>query len=190
MNLSNAFLALVLVVAAIYSEAGEVLEGVEFGELKTAGNACFNLDSNLTTEQGELEPMNLRAKKAADQILLRGQCGFSLPVQLIPGFKLKVTKLEVAGIANLRKGSRGQLNLEIFKATQKGVIHQLNFDASEKRIREDFELSKDQELLTIGCGEAGLIRGQAAILLQGQNRATLSVDKLKLKFEIEKCHDN
>lgn len=186
MNLKNALLALVFVLVAVHAEAA--LDNVEIGELQVAGSACVNAFVAAPEEIDSLAlPLSIALKKNADQSLARGTCMFSLPLKVKDGYRLVLSDLDAEGVVNLRKGSKSRVDLEIFKAGSKGQVQTAQHDASNEKIREDILLSQSGEVLRFGCGESGILRGNASVLLQGSSRATASLVLIKLKAVVEAC---
>lgn len=194
MNLKYAFLAVILVFAAVYAEAMELgavenpLEQVEVGQLQVAGTACVNTFVSAPDDlQVLILPLSISLKKTADKALARGTCMISLPIKVKSGYRLVLSDLSAEGVVNLRKGSKSRVDLEIFKAGEKGQVQSALHDASNKRVREDIDLSQAGEVFSLGCGESGILRGNAAILLQGSARATASLFTIGLRAKVEAC---
>lgn len=200
-----AFIGLISIHA--FSAKAEV---VEFGELVTGGNACFQrpqISSSLNQidevssidyidsiprieESVMIIPNSVLVKKLASEVgLKRGTCQFALPVSVDENHRIIVRSISQSGHMNLGAQSEVTIQTELFKTGDKGQVLKLTEQSQDKRISKSIEMIKDEQLLVSECGEKLILRGNTSILIKGQaNRSTARTDELVLAVSIEECH--
>lgn len=176
---------------ALTAVAARGATGVKLGELQLAGTACQLAGVGpieVIIDEGKLQiPASILAKKTASQSLIRATCNFSLPVELEAKTRLVLSDSSILGLVNLSKGSSSKVNIELFKAGSHGQILSQEDSAEIKKIRKNFELNQAGEVIVLNCGESGIIRGNASLLLQGTARATASIHLIELEAKVEVC---
>ncbi len=184
-------------------------EVVEFGEMVTGGNACFQrpqLSSSLiqVNEDSIIEsistfprieeslmivPNSILVKKLATESgIKRGTCQFALPISVAKDHRLIIRSISQSGHLNLGANSVAMIQTEIFKAGDKGQVLKLDEKSAERRVSKSFEMINEEQLLVSECGEKFILRGNTSILIKGQaNRSTTRTDELVLAISVEEC---
>lgn len=171
--------------------AAQGATGIKLGDLQLAGTACQLAGIGpieVTIDEGKLQiPASIQAKKIPSQSLIRASCNFSLPVQLDPQYRLVLSDSSILGLVNLSKGTKAKISVGLFKAGGHGQVLEQEDSAETKKLRKNFELSQPGEVIVLNCGESGIIRGNASIVLQGTARATASIQLIELDAKVEAC---
>jgi hypothetical protein len=184
MKLGLALLVLVFLEASAKAQ-------VELGPISMAGTACRLDDVGpipATIENGLLQvPVAISLKKAPGEALKRGTCQFAIPVQVGAGQRLVLSQAVALGSVNLSKGTQAKVAIELFKAGSHGNIMTHESIAIEKKIKDQFQLSQEGEVIRLACGEATILRGNASILLRGDKRATSNLHLVEMEATVEDC---
>jgi hypothetical protein len=191
MNLKTAFLTIAVVIVASQSEAAEISDAIQLGEISLAGSACTQVGSGKIRQiqAGVYDiPLTLAVAKDLNSGLERGTCAFALPVQVAQGYRLVISDVLAKASLNLRVGSKSRLDIEIFKAGTVTKPLTGTHEAVDKRIVGSYRLSRSGIVVATECGEGIILRGNASALLQGSARAQISLDALRLKARLEKCN--
>lgn len=184
-------------------------EVVEFGEMTSGGNACFQrpvLSSSLVqinddTISGDLIsiprieeslmiiPNSILVKKLASESgIKRGTCQFALPISVDQNHRLVIRTISQSGHLNLGANSEAMIQSEIFKAGEKGQVLKLSEKTVERRVSKSIEMINEEQLLVSECGEKFILRGNTSIILKGQsNRSTARTDELAMAISVEEC---
>lgn len=182
---------------------------VEFGEMTTGGNACYQraefssslIQMNEESISGDLSviprieeslmiiPNSILVKKQATEAgMKRGTCQFALPISVDQNHRLVIHSISQSGHLNLGSNSEAVIQSEIFKSGDKGQILKLNEKSVERRVSKSFELINVEQFLVSECGEKFILRGNTSIILKGQaNRSTARTDELIMAISIEEC---
>lgn len=185
-----ALFALSLFVSLGAAQFTWALEGVELGNVAIVGNGCYQgpVQSELQISSDKLEiPLSLMVKKEGASSLARGACSIALPIAVDSNHRLVLSDAKVIGRFNLAKGSGSTVNVEIFKAGEKGFSQVSSAEAKDKRLRKDFVLEQQGEIFSLACGESAILRVNSSGILKGAARATTSLRDLELGFRLELC---
>lgn len=177
---------------ALLASAARAQEVIELGELKLGGTACLlptGQEIPVSIDFDELViPAVMAVKKDATQSLVRGTCSFALPLKLKSSHRLVLAAAKGSGTVNLAKGAQSQIRLEVFASGSKGEVLQSTELAEHKKLKKRISLESKQSVLVLGCGEAGILRGNASILVRGQSgRSTANIDQIRLMATLEEC---
>lgn len=166
------------------------LDGVDLGSIAIVGNGCYQgpVQADLQISSDKLEiPLSLMVKKDGTASLARGACSLALPIAVDTNHRLVLSDAKIFGRFNLAKGSGSTVNVEIFKAGEKGVSQVTNAEAKDKRLRKNLVLEQSGEVFSLACGESAILRVNSSGILKGSARATTSLRNLELGLRLELC---
>ncbi len=172
------------------AQSAMALDGVVLGNLAIAGNGCYQspVQPELQLSSDKIEiPLSLMVKKESAASLARGACSLALPIEVDANHRLILSDAKLVGRVNLAKGSSSIVNVEIFKAGEKGISQVASADAKEKRLRDGFVLEQSGEIFALACGESAILRVNSSGILKGKARATTSLRGLEMGLRLELC---
>jgi hypothetical protein len=184
------FLVFQVAFAQVSSQSFSRVTGVQIGQLAMGGTACplAGADIEVRLNRGRLQiPLVVESRKASTDQIERGACAFTLPLSVDSSHRLVLSNLVALGNLNLARGTQGRVNLEVFAAGDRGETLSEALNAEQRRIYKDFSLTQEGEVVTLECGQAINLRGNASVLLQGQGRAYGNLNLIQLQARVERC---
>jgi hypothetical protein len=177
------------VTTALFVFTAQAQSGIALGQLVLGGSACQNFNAKPVFRGGVLRiPLSSSLTKVSGAGLERGSCAFTLPIQVAQGYRLVVNDLSAIGSVNLSPATTSKIDLEVFAAGDQGNVLSRVDGSTSKKVRKTVQLKQDGEILATGCGDSLNLRGNSAILLQGDARASANLQYVEMAFEVERCH--
>lgn len=182
-------LRFVMVSAVVASIESSGAYGLELGQIKVAGTACFNPEASQAMIQDQVLMIQTATvvKKLANVAFARGTCLFSLPLALGVNERLVIRHFDMIGEMNLSPGASLKSQTEVFFAGGRGPILTANQVAGSSREKSSIFVSQDSEILT-ECGASVILRGNSSVTISGGlSRSTGRLDGVHVFATVEAC---
>lgn len=183
-----------LVFSALTVQANQ--RTVKLGSISVAGSGCPQDTVSTTTDRATghfmVVPENFSAIIDNGASVARKSCNFAVSFEGTANRAVRITLPRIKGAVALDQNATAEINYEVFFAGQRGERNVLSFSGTERILERNFdEINHDEELL-FACGQSGIIRGNASILVNsgsaGTEVAVANVQKMGIKVDSVPCY--
>lgn len=166
------------------------------GDVMANGSGCTRPVVEITDDRrgirvftdGFLTQADIASGKSMD----RKTCNVMINATAVPaGFQLRVVEARFDGAYSLEAGATAQLSEEAFSTGSAGARAQQILGSASADLADSLQVSLGASA-SLGCGEAGALRVNTAVLVQGSqainSRASdTRIDSLILRLELVPC---
>ncbi len=164
----------------------------ELGSITFAGEGCTT-QSHKIDKNGVylINAKSFIVSTRGEQAVQRKACTFALNYTVKKNEALRISKPFIAGVSRLTDDSTAQINYELFFAGSQGKPLKLSLEGATSRVGKNFKLSDKNQNYISECGKAGIIRGNASLVINRNASNEISMAMIKelgLKIDTVNCN--
>ena len=161
---------------------------LESGKFVLTGSGC-SLENTFVGIDGEQNVLDLSfGQYYAAGSTARTNCASRIGIRSIPGKRLVVTRMGIAGRAALPPGGSGRISFSTNLGATLGPRISKVLKAEDEDVEGNFTVARHTEFSTSCNDEAGLLGiNTAVVMASSAELAAITVDRVALAFRVDSC---